>query len=347
MSMWQESNAIASLLSAGVDFWKPDQAPLAAPANFSGSCHPGSLRLPFHANESCPGNRCSVPHPLCLAQRGEYVSDMIRRHGYWPDCKWLIGMWDSLEAVQVDGRDMGDLFVDVGANIGGCTLEMLLRTDARVVAFEPSPSNLFYLTRTLHRAAELDPTIVHRVVVLPYAAGSSSETRQINDNGGASAIVPVSSTAAASCLAQRNCGGSVQSIQQRTLDELLEHFWDTHGQKKVNPDTVPVRVMKIDVQGYECSVLEGALRSLKSHMVASISAEWDAKTNPGRSFRCTQRRLFEAFHTGGLGYVKIHTMSEETIFAHRCGQLDMHHVDGRLRTHSDFFTKPTGACKFV
>ena len=36
--------------------------------------------------------------------------------------------------------------LQVGANIGACTVELLLRTNASIVALEPSPTNYFYLT---------------------------------------------------------------------------------------------------------------------------------------------------------------------------------------------------------
>ena len=38
------------------------------------------------------------------------------------------------------------LFVDVGANIGMCTIHMLVATNATVVAFEPGADNLFFMS---------------------------------------------------------------------------------------------------------------------------------------------------------------------------------------------------------
>eukprot|EP00966_Prymnesium_polylepis_P181525 4204620-Prymnesium_polylepis.1 len=56
------------------------------------------------------------------------------------------------------GGDKLDVVVEVGANIGACTLQLLLHTNATVLAFEPSPLNLFHLTESLHRTALGNPS---------------------------------------------------------------------------------------------------------------------------------------------------------------------------------------------
>ena len=38
-------------------------------------------------------------------------------------------------------------------------MEFLRQTNARIVAFEPNPTNLYYLTRTLQHAATRDPDV--------------------------------------------------------------------------------------------------------------------------------------------------------------------------------------------
>eukprot|EP00971_Amphidinium_carterae_P312235 6206097-Amphidinium_carterae.1 len=54
--------------------------------------------------------------------------------------------------------------MDIGANIGGCLLQMLARPDVNAaLGFEPSASNLFYLTSSLM----LNPDIKHKV---PHAS---------------------------------------------------------------------------------------------------------------------------------------------------------------------------------
>ena len=61
-----------------------------------------------------------------------------------------------------------------------CTLELLLLTNASVAAFEPSPINLFYLTRTLSRLAARWPSITGRVAVFPIGAGDTAGRLQMS-----------------------------------------------------------------------------------------------------------------------------------------------------------------------
>lgn len=48
-----------------------------------------------------------------------------------------------------DREGPASIFLEVGANIGACTVEFLALTGAHVIAVEPNPINLFHLTRTL------------------------------------------------------------------------------------------------------------------------------------------------------------------------------------------------------
>lgn len=86
--------------------------------------------------------------PLCLAPAPDVISDAIRDKGRWHDCGKFVRMWERLNGL-CDARASDGIMLEIGANIGACTVELLLRTNARVVAFEPSPTNLFYLTRNL------------------------------------------------------------------------------------------------------------------------------------------------------------------------------------------------------
>lgn len=104
----------------------PSSAPL--------SCGKGGLNL----KSICPspvgprGPCFQRKAEMCLAPSTEHISWKIRSIGHWQDCEWLTRMW-HLRAKEYD------LFVEVGANIGACTLEMLLSTNASIVAIEPSP----------------------------------------------------------------------------------------------------------------------------------------------------------------------------------------------------------------
>ena len=63
---------------------------------------------------------------------------------------------------------------EIGANIGACTVELLLRTRASIIALEPSPTNYYFLTRSLHALAQRHPEMARRVVVLPVGTADVS-----------------------------------------------------------------------------------------------------------------------------------------------------------------------------
>ena len=101
---------------------------------------------------------CLVPH--------EHISDTIVNLGHFPDCDWLVKAWRSHDDPETRGERQPDTFVDAGANIGACSLEMLLRTDARVVAFEPSPVN-----RDSTRPRQSQVLVIHPTVRVSAGSG--------------------------------------------------------------------------------------------------------------------------------------------------------------------------------
>ena len=134
---------------------------------------------------------------MCLA-RGDMISEHIAAKGRWRDCGLHVRLWQGLDGglnlprashgaglklnwlpLPVAGRDPEGVLLEVGANIGACTVELLLRTRAKIVALEPSPVNLFYLTRNLKLLARRYPMVARRVVVLPVGAGVQSRTGTI------------------------------------------------------------------------------------------------------------------------------------------------------------------------
>ena len=71
---------------------------------------------------------------------------------------------------------LGRCLLELGGNIGACTIEMLMRTSASLLVFEPNPQNLFHLTSTL-RTLELERPqlgVADRVVVFPIGIGNES-----------------------------------------------------------------------------------------------------------------------------------------------------------------------------
>jgi len=129
-----------------------------------------------------------------------------------------------------------DLFVDVGANVGAYTLLACGVAGARGIAIEPVPSSFSKLMDNL-RLNDL----TGRVRALNVAAGAARGiTRFTSDLDTTNHVVD-----------GRSAGSSETEIdvQVYTLDELL--------------DGARASIMKMDVEGYELHVIEGAHNTLR------------------------------------------------------------------------------------
>ena len=71
---------------------------------------------------------------MCVHNIRDFVSDAIRRKGRWADCDPLPKLWNEAKT-----GAKNEVYVEIGANIGSCVMEMLMSTDANIVAFEPTP----------------------------------------------------------------------------------------------------------------------------------------------------------------------------------------------------------------
>lgn len=132
-----------------------------------------------------------------------------------------------------------DLFLDVGANVGGYTL-WAARLGARVIAFEPAANARAELQANLN----MNPSA--RVEVLAIALANASGTAPFIIDGATSRL--------------SSSGATV--VQTKTLDEVLGDRYAAG--------------VKIDVEGAERLVLEGASRALREHRIGLIQMEWNA-----------------------------------------------------------------------
>lgn len=230
----------------GVPIWTPADAPIPASHPLDGgACMHGT----FNLSRTFPGT--DFPSlPMCLL-KNDYVSNSIQRTGSWRDCKLLIDEWNrgldkSESSLQ---RSTGQaIFMDVGANQGACTLEMLLRTDARIIAFEPNPANQFHLSRTLSMIARLERGYEHRVALIPVGLGaraanvgitleiSSSNHKQKKTNAGNSVLgTEATGTSIGKAAGDEATVRHVGNVPVRRMDEIFAGAF-------------PVRLVKMDVQ---------------------------------------------------------------------------------------------------
>ena len=304
---WEGSCTSTTICSATMT-WRPGDRPLGGTYSLNTSyCERSHLRLAELRVPFCvvPAQPLIVPYRR-QRQRQDWISRNVKRHGRWAECDHLVSAWN---------RSVGDedaLYVDVGTNIGACAMQMLALTRAHLVAVEPNPHNLFYLTRSLNLpglsellAGGKGHSLRQRAIVFPMGAGATNGTVSlVMDplNQGNSAI------SSDGLIAGRNPREThalvrVPDVPIRQLDDILDA---TDRLRRV-------RLLKLDVQGYECLVLRGASRTLRS--VDAIFAEADESQL--RRQGCSVATLRQLLVMNGFTVNKTRTLTEGAFEAYR------------------------------
>jgi len=114
------------------------------------------------------------------------VSGTIRSTMHLSHCDVLPKLWNDAAARRghssSDHDDDDDdnisnyVYVEIGANIGSCIMEMLLGTNAQIIAFEPHPMNVYNIKKTV---SQLDKSYQDRLLLFPIGLGSKSEMSTI------------------------------------------------------------------------------------------------------------------------------------------------------------------------
>ena len=133
----------------------------------------------------------------------------------------------------------GDIFIDVGANVGAYTVLASAAAGAQTYAFDPSPPAI----DSLRTNVELN-RIADRVSIEPYAIGRAPGRVSISTSGPSS--MHHIATERSSSL-----------IEMRTIDSY-----------HLSP-----AIMKIDVEGYEAEVLAGAIETASRPELVAIITE--------------------------------------------------------------------------
>lgn len=152
----------------------------------------------------------------------------------------------------------GQMFVDVGAWIGVYSMlaAQLVGETGRVYAFEPDPLARQSLRRNLANN-------VSRVEVLPLALSNrvGFKTMELSGNSGSRILDETSISKSPNFIRKLK-------VEATTLDEFLASI----GQI---PD-----IIKIDVEGHEIEVIEGALQTLRDHRTTIIMEVHDVMLRP-------------------------------------------------------------------
>lgn len=151
----------------------------------------------------------------------------------------------------------GEVFFDVGANVGLYSLlaSEKVGTSGRVFAFEPAKRNCAFFTRHMQLNS------VQNVDLLSVAVGAKDGDANFDDEGD-----PVGFRLAAT--------GKTR-VKQRSIDSLVE-----------SKELPPPRYLKVDVEGGELQVLEGASNTVKNYR-PDILIETHNRFVPGVHEACT------------------------------------------------------------
>ncbi|KAL7516642.1 hypothetical protein ACHAWX_001635 [Stephanocyclus meneghinianus] len=176
---------------------------------------------------------------MCVHSFQDVISNTIKRSRSknWSDCRILPKLWTANGMADDDS-----LYVDIGANIGSCVLEMLFSTRATIVAFEPHPMNVYNIKKTVSR---LGASYQDRLLLFPIGLGKSPGNSTIysaNNNMGNSQI-----------------GKMAKDWDTQMFDEKLQFNVDIERLDSILDGTKidTIRLVKMDVQGFECNTIDG------------------------------------------------------------------------------------------
>ena len=151
----------------------------------------------------------------------------------------------------------GDVFVDVGANIGLMSIlaSQVVSNSGKVFAFEPNPNTLEILKKNI----ELNE--VSNIEASSYAIGSKIESSKIYDRWNAN----------------RGSASLIKPDYETTSYDInvirLTDYFETRGEK--------ITAIKLDIEGYELEALKGALEILKKMSPMLIIECSDVRENLG------------------------------------------------------------------
>ena len=181
----------------------------------------------------------------------------------------------------IDAFQPSGVFWDIGANVGPYTLYAALRSDIRVVAFEPAAVNYFLLTAN----CELN-RFGRRVDCLPLALGANGSVAHLK----VSQFEPGRSFSFR--LKKRRPFSSEQAALIVSIDQLIEDYGFTCP-----------NYIKIDVPALTEAIIEGAARTLRHPELRELHIEADPRSAKGN-------RIVEMLSRAGFAVAAHHVRSE-------------------------------------
>jgi FkbM family methyltransferase len=171
----------------------------------------------------------------------------------------------------------GDVFVDIGANVGSYTV-LAAKLGARVVAVEPIPATFDHLVANVRLNGLESLVTAHRVGL----SDRNGTLRFTTDHGTINHVLA----------ATENLAGT--DIEVVTLDSILAG---------VSP-----ALIKIDVEGHELAVLNGAGRTLGSPSLLAVIMETNGS---GLRYGISDAQLYELMEARGFAPYTYTAMTRE------------------------------------
>ncbi len=220
----------------------------------------GKLIPSFYYPYKIPGGRCYL-------NITESVMMLNRAVG-----KFEVGRHEAIQKF----LERGDIFIDIGACKGDYTLlaSSIVGEKGRVLSFEPEPTNRKWLLKSVNLNGYTNITIYET------ALSNSNGKAQfyLGKKSGWHSLIPDLSTH----------GKGVIPITVRTLDDVIEEFG-------INGS---VNMIKVDVEGSEMQVLEGASRTLDQHSLRTVLVDMHPMfgVNPYEVCKYLEGKGFVIYH---------------------------------------------------
>ena len=185
----------------------------------------------------------------------------------------------------------GDLFVDVGAHWGFFSLQAATHPvgDVKVIAFEPDPTNASILYRNA-----TNPGLANKVVVICAACGDAVDIAPLVTNS------TMMHSIRGVGLKPPFTRGPSKWVPMVTLDRALVQF----------PELTSTRIiLKVDAEGFEPQVIDGARSLLRNGRVAVVIWECGHAFTTGPEREAMQRMVSAL---SDLGFHHVRPPSQET-----------------------------------
>lgn len=193
------------------------------------------------------GSPHSDDHYLALRVYRDKLSQHLRHLGWLEECHDLMDIWVQSMSVIDRGTQKEGIFVDVGANIGACSI-YFAANHIPTLAFEPLRSNLYYLTKAILFNREKRKHGLKSLRVFQVALGANSDVQAVQlriqrDNYGNAMVGKEFVVDSDNRLSTKNTFYSTNATAVS---------WD-----KLYPTESPMHLLKLDCQGSETDVLKG------------------------------------------------------------------------------------------